>query len=159
MFNPDKWSRAVYFWCNNCFAYAMNDWRVSRENPQPGVASGQQYTYVRKQQIVEASVRDGLIWAENPAPKAGSYLVALLVWNDRDYHWIRQDRDGGWSHKSGPFSPKREDFFGAEIVLPHLSQWGQYEFSGYLYVPKGGLKVEEKKMIRAPAPVQKGFKI
>ena len=31
----------------------------------------------------------------------GTYKVALVVHEEKDYHWYRQNPDGTWSHKRG----------------------------------------------------------
>ncbi len=54
--------------------------------------------------VRNASIRDGLIYKgttfPTDQPKIGHYLV-LFIWPNVDYHWIRKDSNGYWSHKPG----------------------------------------------------------
>jgi len=76
------------------------------------------------------------------------YLIALVT--DRyghDYHWLRQDDDGMWSHKRGSTPVTRLDASGAEISDPRTCDmtypvdrgWLAYQFTTFYYVPKGGV--------------------
>jgi hypothetical protein len=75
----------------------------------------------------------------------------------RDYHFIRQDSDGGWSHKPGQGMSVQVSRFlepnanGSYRLLP--SKFGEnkdYKFAGYAYVPKEGIDAgPEQPLIRA----------
>lgn len=161
-FFPGKWHRESYQRFNNCYAYAVDDYRTTRHFPQPGEACGRPPKKISKQEVARAAIRDGLLWTKEPVQKKGCYLVALLVSEGNDYHWIRQDMDGGWSHKSGDDRVSRLDFDDQPIDFPHLSEWEGYKFACYFHVPKGGIRVERRVLtvnFRAPVPMPKGFRL
>ena len=110
-----------------------------------------------------------------PPDKPGYYLVSLVTSSNEeeyynpvsdtyqraDYHWYRQDADGGWSHKPGSDSVRRVDSNGMIITNPETAArrdvWGKIKikgsdemvdevmeydvFCGYFYVKKGGVAV------------------
>lgn len=58
--------------------------------------------------------------------------IALVVDPDgqSDYHFLRQDSDGYWSHKPGYKNPRRVDGAGNIIEAPHLADMN---FDGFNY--------------------------
>lgn len=88
-----------------------------------------------------------------PPPKAGHYIVGMYVKDippseqypegEQDYHFIRQDSDGGWSHKLGKdphdkvmryIEPSSDAMY-----LPLPIKFNGYSFAGYAYVPQEGI--------------------
>jgi hypothetical protein len=78
----------------------------------------------------------------------GHYLIALVTdHHGRDYHWLRQDDNGMWSHKPGLTPVTNLDASGnlisdprtCDLLYPGL--W--YEFTTFYYVPKGGVRTGE----------------
>lgn len=103
-----------YLRYNNCYSYALN--RGGREGSpiwgtgglNPGELSGNEYTKLSCDNILEAARRDGAVPPQAgdqmcPAGFHGGQLfIRPSTWNDRgDYHWYRQDVDGQWSEKRG----------------------------------------------------------
>jgi hypothetical protein len=122
---------------HNCLAYALNN--VDKELfkkcettpscdvdfPQPGYESGYiQFSTNTKKCCADMVLR---MEGDNPniipttfndiCPKKMS-KIALIVDPKRDYHYLRQDPDGKWSHKPGSLIVKREDSSGREILRP-----------------------------------------
>lgn len=106
--------------------------------------------------LKNACVADGMVAAKD-GPKcdgADCWVVAYyrkpakkrgksgLFWESADYHFVRQDADGKWSHKPGAadvtrkqYNPKKKDFSGPAITDPAKDNVGAgYEFCGYLCV-------------------------
>ncbi|CAF1377537.1 unnamed protein product, partial [Didymodactylos carnosus] len=59
--------------------------------------SGQTWENLSCDELGSAAENDGLL---NVANGFGHY-VALLIWPDNDFHWVRKDSNGYWSHKPG----------------------------------------------------------
>lgn len=51
----------------------------------------------------------------------GYSKIAVVVDQENDLHYYRQDRDGWWSHKPGGREVTRKDAAGADIYAPHLA--------------------------------------
>lgn len=148
----------------NCYQYALAGSHADGSNkiyneptPSPGDRAGMYDLWLtqgktsveRYQQLLEA---DGIGWAAGyrsgldsqpiPAAKPGHYLVGVYL-KDGDYHFVRQDRDGGWSEKPGAddqthvrrFLEPAEDGGYKELPNEHSG----YRFAGYAYVPKQGV--------------------
>ena len=121
----------------NCLAYAMNKIdQVSVKEckdsvdcnvgfSQPGYASGSS----KLSDQVEKRCGDMVsrIWGDTPAVTATSFndrcpyrtsKIALIVDPKRDYHFLRQDPDGYWSHKPGAMHVTRLDASNRPILRP-----------------------------------------
>lgn len=94
-------------------------------------------------------------WLDFGAP-TGSYLVAMYARpskGDRgdgdifNFHFIRQDKDGGWSGKFGDEDmanaqgASKLDMAGSPIIDPITADMGDYQFVAFLQVPSQGLDV------------------
>jgi hypothetical protein len=148
--------------CNNCYDYANN--QKTRTRAQPGLGSGQLFDLIICDNIMQpygpinavgnAAVRDGLVKVKNCTDKLGpgqGWYVALFIdiVNNEDYHWLKQDSSGCWSHKMGINAISNVDLYGEPIVDPETanvnygSPWArpgqfaprftgrQYSFCGY----------------------------
>ena len=93
--------------------------------------------------LIDAAVNDGLVWegADLPSsqPVRGCHHVALLVWPESNFHWIRMDADTDssgthlWSHKPGGSEVRAVDTNGDPITDPSKSDFSPWtEFCGYL---------------------------
>lgn len=91
--------------CNNCYDYANN--QQTDTFSQPGYGGGQIFSKYTISNIAAASALDGLVKVANPtSPLAlgkGWYVALLIgrVGDSHDFHWVRQDQSGCWSHKLG----------------------------------------------------------
>lgn len=93
--------------CNNCYNYATN--QPNGSLAQPGWAGGgsNQSPYTCGG-VLAGAESDGLTFAGHTLDEARDRcaedccLVALIN-SGYDFHWYREDADGTWSHKPGPF--------------------------------------------------------
>ena len=61
-----------------------------------GRGSGKKWTLNTCQDMGNASIRDGLVYNGTVLPKAPpekGHFVALLIWPETNFHWIRMVRD------------------------------------------------------------------
>ena len=149
---------------HNCFAYAMNAIdpnlvSACKKSPtcavgfhQPGYASG--FKKFSDQKDKGCGDMVSRVWGDNPKVKAvefhekcppGTSKIALIVDPNRDYHFLRQDPDGYWSHKPGAMSVTRLDASDRPILRPdracfmyrsHKDPLLYSQFCGYFSVPR-----------------------
>jgi len=149
---------------HNCFAYAMNtlDTELIKKCkdskncdvgfPQPGYASGYGKFSVKRDKCCFDMV--SRLWGDNPDVKPiefhqrcnnASSKIALIVDPYRDYHFLRQDPDGYWSHKPGAMNVTRLDSSNRPIIRPdratfiyknHKEPLSYTKFCGYFCVPR-----------------------
>lgn len=147
---------------HNCLAYAMNtiDNELVKKCqdtvscdigfPQPGYAAG--YGKIKGRKGCKDMV--SRIWGDNPNVKAttfalrcpsGSSKIALIVDPSRDYHFLRLDPDGYWSHKPGAMNVSRLDASNRPIIRPDRALFiynnnddplRYTKFCGYFCVPR-----------------------
>lgn len=162
-YNPDKYNKTRRMReSHNCFAYAFdhvempsldkcNEESCSVPFHQPGRASGYpKWSKVKGKRCPDILSRlhgdvSNLkeINFENKCPKNSS-KIALVVDEDEDYHFYRQDSNGYWSHKPGATHVTPLDATGRPIYDPALasreykkSNLNYDKFCGYLCAPKG----------------------
>jgi hypothetical protein len=143
----------------NCFAYAFDYKTLPKKCtknscpvpfPQPGRASG----YPKWSNVKGKRCPDllGRLYGDVPELKIGSFekgcpkqhsKIALVVDEDEDYHFYRQDSNGYWSHKPGATSVTHLDSSGRPIYDPQLasrespeSGLNYNQFCSYLCAPK-----------------------
>ena len=143
----------------NCFAYAFNYKKLPKHCtkdscpvpfPQPGRASG----YPKWSKIKGKRCPDllGRLYGDIPDLKMANFeqacpkqhsKIALVVDEDEDYHFYRQDSNGYWSHKPGATSVTHLDSSGHPIYDPQLASRESPEsglnydqFCSYLCAPK-----------------------
>lgn len=153
---------------NNCYAYAANDRDKAKSGTDFQAAPGNRTLgnafvmkidtkiaanyehYVRH--IIKGNVSDGMIFTGSEmGSREGYYRAALYmrraerdtqsIHHAHEYHYIRQNRDGGWSHKYGPLNVTDTDYSGRKITNPRTADMGNYKFIGYFLVPQGGIDV------------------
>ena len=145
----------------NCFAYAFdykklpyrkdcNKNSCSIPFPQPGRASGYpRWSKVNGKRCPDLTSR---LFGDVPDLKITSFegrcpknysKIALVVDEDEDYHFYRQDSNGYWSHKPGATDVTRIDATGRPIYDPQLasrmypnSGLNYDKFCSYLCAPK-----------------------
>ncbi len=86
-----------------------------------------------------AAKNDGLTeFATQPGvgvfPTTNDCLVALVIDKDNDFHWLRQDTDGNWSHKCGGTKATNLDNDGAVITDPRTANIKPYTFVKFMGV-------------------------
>ena len=95
------------------------------------------------------------LWGDNPDVRpiyfeqrcpGKTSKIALIVDPKRDYHFLRQDSDGMWSHKPGDMDVTTLDASGRPILRPdralfiynnHKDPLRYTKFCGYYCVPRG----------------------
>lgn len=136
-FNPEKDNSGCFvenMALNNCYNYG-ND-IVSNTFAQPGRGSGRRSKILTCEDITEAAKSDGLKWVgkvlpSEKKPELGHY-VALIMWEFQDFHWIRLDSNGYWSHKPGKTEIINIDNNGNLIENPSLQDFSPWNlFCGY----------------------------
>ena len=147
----------------NCLAYAMNkidqetvkECKESKECnvgfSQPGYASGSEKFSDEEEKGCGDIV--SRVWGDTPAVTATSFeercpnktsKIALIVDPKRDYHFLRQDPDGYWSHKPGAMPVTRLDASNRPILRPDRATFiykkdqplSYTKFCGYFCVPR-----------------------
>jgi len=103
MFHPTAWS-GPYQHSNNCYSYACDRLHPPGPNwakPQPGGARPDQLGGCGAVTFFAKS--DGLIDAGAGGCCSPGYHRVKLYYSSsmHDYHWYRQDSNGGWSSKHG----------------------------------------------------------
>ena len=124
---------------HNCFSYAFdtidlppesecNEVECSTPFPQPGRKSGfkkwDDTIGKRCPDLIARLLADvpGLQLSNftDKCPK-GTSKIALIADPKQDYHFVREDSDGKWSHKPGATHVKRTDALGIPIYNPELA--------------------------------------
>lgn len=146
--------------CNNCYDYA-ND-QVTDTYSQPGYGGGQVFADHTPAAITAAAIRDGLASVPNlsdPLKKPGSgWYVALLLGSvptasgkrEADYHWLRQNKNGCWSHKIGGDSVWNTDSNFKPIYDPQAAayDWGLIHYNKF----GGYFRTNDKVIIQGYGP-------
>lgn len=145
----------------NCFAYAFDYRHMPKRKdctkdscpipfPQPGRASGYpKWSKVKGKRCPDLMAR---LFGDVPDLKVSSFeqrcpknysKIGLVIDEDEDYHFYRQDSNGMWSHKPGATSVTHLDATGRPIYDPslasrHYPNTGLHydKFCGYLCAPK-----------------------
>lgn len=171
-FTPDAWNKDFVnadLWGSNCYQYAAAGSKPDGSNqvfneaiPNPGELGGYKLTKDSKNPVTETNrvfqglEADGIkslqtTSSELPPKKDNHYLIGVYVaGNWHDFHFVRQDSDGGWSHKPGTGAPierlREPNANGSYAPLPQ--NYGDYTLVGYGYVPQKGIDLGPEKLLR-----------
>jgi len=151
-YDPDFWNNTYNIKeTHNCFAYAFNindpkqiakckDKNCDVPFHQPGMASG--YPKFKSSRPKTCPNMMARILGDNPDIKmttfenkcpVGTSKIALIVDENEDYHFLRQDSNGMWSHKAGARAVANIDAAGKHIYDPALADYNYKKNSnGYL---------------------------
>jgi hypothetical protein len=183
VYHPSRWNDAGGIQhSTNCYAYACNDpYNHPRlDKPQPGALGG-----ITVQQAEASAVRFAVMGDDmarkakmlqhliplirlrnDPVPAhavnvPGYYLIALVTAPGVDYHWVRQDNDGTWSHKPGWEKATCFDSNGLQIYDPRQAAFtidyraaggrlakAHYAFTTFYYAPRGGVRTGDLGTLR-----------
>jgi hypothetical protein len=151
-YDPDFWNNNYKIKeTHNCFAYSFNindDEQIKRckdkncDFPfhQPGMASGyEKFKSGKPKTCPNMSAR---LFGDNYNIKmttftdkcpVGTSKIALIVDEDEDYHFLRQDSNGYWSHKPGARKVTNLDALKKKIYDPALANYNyKKNANGYL---------------------------
>jgi hypothetical protein len=161
-YDPNFWNKNPLV--ANCYIYALNDYNPRYNSGSTPMNPGnygddgldaskfggrelQKYANIQ----IDGAIADGLHWTgNNSKPAPGSYTVALFVKpasertdqeSSFDFHWVRQDNNGLWSHKLGDKPVSNIDESGRTITDPRKARFSDLIFVGYFDVPAGGIKL------------------
>lgn len=150
-YDPDFWNnRYDVKETHNCFAYAFNIndktqmAKCNNENcdvpfHQPGMVSG--YPRFKSSKPKTCPNMMARILGDNPKVQmtrfedkcpAGTSKIALIVDGDEDYHFLRQDSNGYWSHKPGGRKVTNLDASNKLIYDPALADFNYKNDGGHL---------------------------
>ena len=150
-YSPDFWNNNYKIKeTHNCFAYAYNindkeqmakckEKDCNQPFPQPGYGSGYEKFNSSKPKtcpnMVARLIGDNpnveMTTFEKKCP-AGSSKIALIVDENEDYHFLRQDSNKLWSHKPGARKVTNLDASGKRIYDPALADFNYKGNNGYL---------------------------
>jgi hypothetical protein len=111
---------------HNCYAYFLDNFIPGRpKRPQPGhrninerVFQSENFT---REEITRRAISDNpTIYCTDPnqACQKGYYKGVLVIDRYNNYHWLRQDSNGYWSHKPGELPVTNLDADGKLIKHP-----------------------------------------
>jgi hypothetical protein len=114
---------------NNCYNYATDILTNRFAQPGGGVSS------ITCDRVFKKAESDGLVNSHKKTypkslPTKGHY-VALMAYK-WDFHWLREDANGYYSHKPGSSRVKNTDNGGQKIQHPEKHNWSPYHFCGYM---------------------------
>lgn len=164
-YDPNFWNyKTSLRETHNCFSYAMNildrlQMRKCRKKGcnvpfhQPGAYSGYRpFSDERSKTCPNMVARilgdnNNLTMTEfGSACPNGTSKIALVLDESDDYHYLRQDSNGFWSHKPGSTKIKNVDAYGHMIWNPQLANYNYNEagnstlnynvFCSYFCVPR-----------------------
>jgi hypothetical protein len=137
IYNPNKGCKGCFLTrqqYNNCYNYSTDI--LTNTFAQPGNSKGLTISMSCKS-VAQAAIQDGLKWRGNnypyARPKRGHY-VALVIWKQNDFHWLRLDRNGLWSHKPGTTPVINYDSDFKLIKNPANQNLSPYNFCGYMWI-------------------------
>lgn len=126
-YNPKMWNENYDDRLNhNCYAYVIDDYKPNRpKRPQPGhrdrnIETFRKQDYTREEITRRAIYDNPAIYCTDPnkACEKGYYKGVLVIDRYKNYHWLRQDSNGYWSHKPGQLSVTNVDASGKLIKNP-----------------------------------------
>ena len=135
---------------HNCFAYAFNvndtkqmkkceDENCDGPFHQPGMASG--YPRFKSSKPKTCPNMMARLLGDNPQVQmttfeekcpAGTSKIALIIDENEDYHFLRQDANGFWSHKPGARKVTNLDASSKHIYDPALANYNYKSKDSYL---------------------------
>lgn len=136
-FNFNYWNDSYSVSRNNCYNFAAN--YRSHTYAQPGRKSNIAHTALDCANYRGSTSFNAAYDGFNGGCWAGRhYVVYLVIWPGRDYHWYRRCRQGVWGNKVGTYPADNRDF--AERIITNITtcNHGPYTYRcGYRYFPEG----------------------
>jgi hypothetical protein len=111
---------------HNCYAYFLDNFIPGRpKRPQPGHRNKNERVFqsenFTREEITRRAISDNpAIYCADPnkACQKGYYKGVLVIDRYNNYHWLRQDANGYWSHKPGELPVTNVDADGKLIKHP-----------------------------------------
>ena len=123
-FDPNSWNDHIL---SNCYCYALNlkssdcfligdfiNKRVTHQDSDDRIIS----VLLEELEALGFDIKE--VETDTVCEKY-SQKIFLGRDSDGDYHFIRQDADGLWSHKASRALPNRKDSYGEEIIDPDMA--------------------------------------
>jgi len=135
---PFKWNIPPMILTHNCYDYAFDNYNMFKKEPsQPGFIpnslpheSGDQLTCAGVNERLNSDHKNKIQTASRNIPCGqGKYKIALIADPNDDYHFLRQNRDGTWSHKPGNTPATNLDFAGKVITDPEKALFVNDDFN------------------------------
>jgi hypothetical protein len=134
------WNGGLVQLNNNCYNFST-DIRTDTF-AQPGVGGGApgQYPPPDCQPQTSGAIADGLqvgVDLNDLGHTSGlpqGHIIALLVWPNVDFHFVRMEASGTWSSKAGNLRATTLDNSGQPIVDPRTANFSPYQFCGFFWV-------------------------
>ena len=107
------------------------------------------YSSLTGLEVRNAAVQDRLMDVNDTDPGVFpdifNCLTALVIMENLDFHFLRQDSSGLWSHKIGTNEPTNVDNSGNSITDPRTADLGPYKFVRFIgycerYLNKYGIE-------------------
>lgn len=142
-YDPKKWEKKMF----NCYLYALDACTDFREEYYeclfvPGFLSrGEKNDYRHtKEKVLKYFIEDCKILKLNVSKTSlkektaeDEYKIAVYVWKDEDYHFVRQDSNGNWSEKQG-WNGEIETV--KESDIRRKGRLGEYRYIGMFKISK-----------------------
>ncbi|MDX2095861.1 MAG: ankyrin repeat domain-containing protein [Alphaproteobacteria bacterium] len=149
---------------SNCYDYAVNDLDYVGSASSPAMPDNTPIRGTNKDlgryipALIGGVEKDGAHyiepnelkhWAQNGL-RSSHYLMAMYVRpqdinhnysNAFDFHFVRQNQQGGFSHKQSFLPVTNRDFSNKLITDPLQMDLNNYVFAGFFAVPKNGMDV------------------
>jgi len=136
VYAESEWNFSPVIKENTCYNYANN--RKLRHEAEPGIASGLTVPYTA-QGLVQGATADGLrffgVVGTNLTPLGpgqGWYIAVATSNKKTDFHFLRQDACGCWSHKTGKHAASNLDDDHQRIVDPASAKLAGYSVFAYM---------------------------
>ena len=121
---------------NNCYNYGTDI--LTNTFAQPGRGTDHEWQENTCEEIKKAALSDGLQYVGTEYPKnkpIKGHYIAELIWPETNFHWVRLDSNGKWSHKPGGSRITNKDNDGLDITNPSIQDFSPWtEFCGYFLV-------------------------
>lgn len=146
-YSPLKWNIPPMVLGHNCYDYAFNNYDLLQgDTSQPGTLPnairdnlGSNYSCpLTNSRLVSdhnspKSGTDIIPISRNMVCPANTYKIALVMDPKDDYHFLRQNADGTWSHKPGKGFVTNKDFSGNIITDPETADMnsGDYNYDHF----------------------------
>lgn len=149
-FNPAAWDDDLILKAHtNCLTYALNCPEMDHarigelRQPQHLPRLSAPFDAARlKNELEKEGLRE---ISERDAVTHKGHVIALLISPTYDYHFLRRDDNGAWSHKRVNAAPRQTDSNGTIIRNPRdafikVNGFAPYDqFGGYFAVPENGI--------------------